>query len=103
MIIYAVTIWIYATKRKSLPPSKGFSLGIWEVPVLVLASVWIIFELAIFRDASFALPWLYVLAMFALGALYLAFVLLFKGASPLKMPDLSSVDAILDGEGDAAA
>jgi amino acid transporter len=100
VIIYAVTIWIYATKRKSLPPSKGFSLGIWEVPVLVLASLWIIFELAIFRDVSFALPWLYVLAMFGLGALYLIFILMLKGAHSLKMPDLSSVDAILDGEGD---
>ncbi|PZV38822.1 amino acid permease [Mesorhizobium kowhaii] len=98
VIIYAVTVWIYAAKRNRLPASRGFTLGSFELPVIAIAAAWIIFELAIFRDASFLVPWLYVAAMFALGALYLAFIVFVDGVAKLKMPDLSSVDAKLDAD-----
>ncbi|MBP1806937.1 hypothetical protein [Rubellimicrobium aerolatum] len=69
------------------------------MPVLVLAILWLAFELAIFRDASFAKPWWYVAIMFALGAIYLAFLLITRGgSSALKMPDMISIDAVLDSD-----
>ncbi|MGF6160415.1 amino acid transporter [Ensifer sp. KUDG1] len=98
-IIYAVTVLMYAAKRHQLPPSQGFSLGIWEVPVLVLAIAWLAFELAIFRDASFARPWSYVAIMFAIGAVYLGYLLVSRGgARGLKMPELIAIDTILDAD-----
>jgi len=39
------------------------------------AVVWLAYELLIFRDASFAQPWLYVSVMFAIGTAYLAYLL----------------------------
>ncbi|MBD9375197.1 amino acid permease [Rhizobium sp. ARZ01] len=98
-IIYAVTVVIYALKRNNLPPSQGFRLGAWETPVLLVAILWLAFELAIFRDASFAKPWFYVAVMFAIGAVYLVFLLATRGgAKALKMPDLIAIDAILDAD-----
>lgn len=98
-IIYAVTVLIYAFQRNKLPPSQGFRLGAWETPVLIVAIAWLAFELAIFRDASFAKPWSYVAVMFAIGVVYLVYLLATRGgAKALKMPDMISVDAILDAD-----
>jgi len=97
--IYAVTVLMYALKRKQLPPSQGFTLGRWEIPVLVLAILWLAFELAIFRDASFAQPWFYVVIMLGLGALYLGWLLVSRGGSKqLEMPEIIAIDAMLDAE-----
>ena len=52
-VIYAATVVLYLIKRKQLPESGKFDLGAWEKPVLVVAVVWLVFELALFRDASF--------------------------------------------------
>ncbi|MGI8313076.1 amino acid permease [Saccharopolyspora hattusasensis] len=79
-LIYAATVALYVAKRRSLPPSKGFELGRLEIPVLVLAVVSLAYELLIFRETSFAEPWLYVLVMFAIGALYLIYLLVRHGA-----------------------
>jgi len=38
-------------------------------------AVWLLFELAIFRDTSFAAPWLYSLVMIALGLIYFVWML----------------------------
>lgn len=97
-IIYAVSVLMYALKRKELPPSQGFTLGAWEGPVLVLAIAWLAFELAIFRDASFGKPWVYVAVMFGLGAVYLVYLLATRGAMAMKMPELIAIDAILDAD-----
>ena len=98
-IIYAATVLMYALKRHSLPPSQGFTLGKWEGPILVLALIWLVFELLIFRDASFAKPWFYVAVMFAIGAVYLVYMLVTRGgADGLKMPDMIAIDAILDAD-----
>lgn len=86
-------------QASSTPPSQSFSLGVWEVPVLVLAIAWLAFELAIFRDASFSKPLSYVAIMFAIGAVYLAYLLVCcGGARGLKMPELTAIDAILDAD-----
>ncbi|RAM63237.1 amino acid permease [Herbaspirillum rubrisubalbicans] len=98
-IIYAVCVLMYALKRNSIPASQGFTLGAFEVPVLVLAMLWLVFELAIFRDASFLKPWLYVALMLGVGAIYLAGILLLRGgSSALRMPDMISIDAIMDAD-----
>ena len=97
-LIYAGTVLMYVLKRRSLPPSQGFSLGKWEIPVIVIASVWLLYELAIFRDESFAEPIRYALVMFALGAVYLAYLLIRHGRAGLTMPDLVDVDKILDSD-----
>ncbi|AKH80888.1 amino acid permease [Streptomyces sp. CNQ-509] len=95
-LIYAGTVAMYAAKRRSLPPSRGFTLGRWEIPVLVVAAVWLVYELLIFRDASFRAPWIYVLVLFAIGAVYFAGLLLRSGRAGLTMPDLADVDRSLD-------
>lgn len=85
-VIYAATVLLYIVKRHQLPASQGFNLGKFEIPVLVLAAIWLIFELMIFRDASFKASWLYVLVMVLIGAIYLASLLLRKGRAGLEMP-----------------
>jgi len=99
LVIYAATVLLYIVKRKSLPPSKGFTLGKFEVPVIILASVWLVFMLLIFRDASFATSWLYVAIMVAIGGIYLIFLLIQRGGpSGIAMPELHSIDAELDAD-----
>lgn len=95
-VIYAATVLLYIVKRKNLPASHGFSLGRFEVPVIVLASLWLIFELLLFRDQSFAKAWLYVLVMVAIGAVYLVVLLVRRGGpSGIPMPEMTSIDAAL--------
>jgi amino acid transporter len=95
-VIYAATVLLYIVKRRSLPASRGMTLGKFEIPVIVLASIWLVFELLIFRDASFGPAWLYVLFVVVIGGVYLAALLARKGAKGLAMPDMHSIDAELD-------
>lgn len=86
-VIYAATVLLYIVKRRSLPPSKGFTLGRFEIPVIVLAAAWLIFELLLFRDASFVGSWIYVGIMVVIGGVYLTFLLVRRGgAVGLVMP-----------------
>ncbi len=96
-VIYAATVLLYIVKRGSLPPSQGFTLGKFEIPVLVLASAWLIFELLLFRDSSFAAAWVYVAVMVAIGVLYLVYLLIRRGGPKgIPMPEFSSIDSELD-------
>lgn len=95
-IIYAITVTLYIATRRKLPPSAGFHLGRWEVPIMVVAVIWLVFALSLFRDASFRDPWLYLLVMVAIGAVYLGYLLVTRGKDGLKMPDMHSIDAELD-------
>lgn len=95
-MIYAGTVLMYAVKRRTLPESQGFSLGKWEVPVLILAAVWLVYELAIFRDDSFAQPRLYVGIMVGIGLVYLAYLVYRRGVKGMTMPDMVDVDKVLD-------
>jgi amino acid transporter len=97
-IIYFATVLLFVFTRRKLPPTHGFSLGRWEVPVIVLATVWLVFELSIFRDASFRDPWIYVLVMVAIGAVYLLYLLATRGTKGLAMPAMASIDAELDAQ-----
>ena len=74
-IIYFVTVVLYVATRNKLPAKRGFSLGAWEWPVVVVALVWLVFELLIFRDASFKLPWEYIGVMVGIGLVYFVYML----------------------------
>lgn len=102
-IIYIGTVVLYVVKRKSLRPSKGFALGRWEIPVIIVALIWLVFELLLFRDSSFVESWVYVLLMLALGAVYFAYLLLTRGAKGLVMPDMHSIDAELTADASGTA
>jgi len=65
-IIYLATVVLYIFARRKLPETRGFSLGAWEWPIIILSFVWLLFELSIFRDAQFAAPWVYSLVMFGI-------------------------------------
>jgi amino acid transporter len=95
-VIYAATVTLYLVKRRQLPVNGKFDLGAWETPVLVVAVVWLVFELALFRDASFKDAWLYVIVMVVVGAVYLGVLLAGRGSRGLAMPDMRSIDAELD-------
>ncbi len=95
-IIYTITVALYIAKRRELPASTGFSLGRWELPIIVVAVVWLLFELSLFRDASFRDPWIYVVVMVAIGAAYLGYLLATRGRHGLRMPEMGSIDAELD-------
>ena len=59
-VLYLATVVLFAVKRRHLPRTYGFDLRRWETPVMVLALVFLLFELSIFRDSSFKQPWIYV-------------------------------------------
>ncbi len=74
-IIYLCTVILYIYAKRKLPQTQGFRLGVFEWPVIVLSLIWLIFELSIFRDKSFALPWAYCGIMFVLGLIYFVWML----------------------------
>jgi amino acid transporter len=74
-IIYFVTVILYLVARRKLPAERGFNLGAWEWPVVIVSIVWLVFELLIFRDASFKDPWIYVGVMMGLGLIYFVYML----------------------------
>ena len=80
-VIYLATVILYVFTRNKLPGTQSFKLGVFEWPIIVLSIVWLVFELAIFRDSQFATPWLYTVIMFAIGLLYFAWMLF----SPAKV------------------
>lgn len=97
-VIYLATVLLYVIRRRHLPETGKFNLGAWEKPVVIVALVWLVFELAIFRDASFKDAWLYIAAMVVVGAGYLAALYLRRGRAGLAMPEMRSIDAELDHE-----
>ena len=77
VLIYLSTVILYVCRRHKFPRRPhGFNLGLFEWPVVMLALVWMVFELSIFRDSTFTIPWLYILLMLAIGLLYFLFMLL---------------------------
>ncbi|GAC1431851.1 MAG: amino acid permease [Ktedonobacteraceae bacterium] len=80
-IIYLATVILYVFTREKLPSAQAFKLGVFEWPIIVLSIIWLVFELAIFRDAQFVTPWLYSGVMFAIGLIYFVWMLV----SPAKV------------------
>lgn len=88
-LIYLATVILYIATRRRLPKEKVFHLGAWEGPVLIIAVVWLLYELSIFRDSSFAGPWIYTLVMMGIGLVYFLFML--ASGRSLDMPHSQSV------------
>ncbi len=75
-IIYFITVILdLFARRKLTTTERGFSLGAWEWPVIIVSLVWLVFELSIFRDASFKDPWIYVAVMMGVGVVYFIYLL----------------------------
>jgi amino acid transporter len=96
-VIYFLTVVFYIVVRRRLPHvENAFSLGIFEWPVIVLSLVWLVWELAIFRDAQFATPWLYCLIMFGLGLIYFVWMLVTRpkalAIQPQPETDVATAD-----------
>jgi len=92
-ILYLATVILCAVKRRQLPASHGFDLRRWETPVLVFPLVYLVFQMLIFRDASFKDPWIYIGVMAALGLIYFAYLMVRHGPRGLAMPDMQLIDA----------
>ncbi|WKB35823.1 amino acid permease [Terrilactibacillus sp. S3-3] len=69
-ILYLITVLCYAIKHKNLPAAAGsFNLGKWRTLLLVVASLWLIFEIGILTvPAGYHQVALVVLGVLALGA-----------------------------------
>jgi amino acid transporter len=85
-IIYLLTVIFYIYARPKLPATHGFSLGAFEWPIIILSLIWLAFEIAIFRDTSFTIPWIYCGVMFVIGLLYFAWMLI-KRPGVLSAPN----------------
>lgn len=94
VIIYLATVILYIVVKPRLPRAEGFSLGAFEWPVLLLALIWLLFELSIFRDASFGVPWLYSLSMFAIGLIYFIYLLIARPAVLRKIPEAPAIEEL---------
>jgi amino acid transporter len=93
-VIYLLTVIFYIYARPKLPAMRGFSLGPFEWPIIVLALLWLVFEIAIFRDSSFGEPWAYCGIMFVIGLLYFAWMLIRRPAvlnNPAPTEQIESV------------
>jgi amino acid transporter len=98
VLIYLATVILYACTRHKFPRREhGFHLGPFEWPVVVLALVWLVFELSIFRDATFTTPWLYILLMFGIGLLYFLFMFV------TRRDVLKSLPLEIEREGEVSA
>jgi amino acid transporter len=84
-IIYLATVILYVSTHHKLPRAQGFRLGALEWPVVILALLWLLFELSIFRDSSFVTPWTYTAIMIGLGLLYFIYMLIARPHA-LKTP-----------------
>lgn len=85
-VIYVVTVilYVYAIARKRLPATHGFSLGKWEIPVIVVSLAWLAFELSIFRASTFTTPWEYAGIMTLIGLVYFVYMVVTRRS--LAMP-----------------
>lgn len=92
-IIYLATVILYVVTRRKLPRAQGFSLGAFEWPVVILSLIWLLFELAIFRDAQFATPWIYCLVMVVLGVLYFIWMLVTQPKVLETLPEAGDLEA----------
>jgi len=101
-IIYFVTVLLFTVSRRRLPGEHGFQLRRWEVPVITIALVWLVFELTIFRDKSFAGPWLYIVIMVAIGLVYYIFMLATGRSLTMPNADAHTLSR-QSGSGDAGA
>jgi amino acid transporter len=76
-IPYAMTIILYLVVRGELGRKEGaFSLGRFEVPVAVIALVWVLFAMFAVIASSSIVPVIIVLGLLLSGAVYFVYLLM---------------------------
>jgi amino acid transporter len=80
VLIYGATVVLFLAVRKRLEAREGaFSLGRWELPVAVLALVWLLIALMVLVAPSESRTPVYiVLGLIAVGAVFFALMLAFN-------------------------
>lgn len=73
-IVYGFPCLIALFKRHKLPASPSWTLGKWEVPVIIASLVWACLVLFILRDHSLWAGWRYAGAGIAIGLIYLGYL-----------------------------
>jgi drug/metabolite transporter (DMT)-like permease len=93
ILSYGATVVLYLAVRKKLDRKVGaFDLGAFEVPVAVIALVWLIGALFVLVTPGAALiPILIVVGLLALGGIYFLGLLMFNRVVLLAEPSTSSV------------
>jgi len=99
-IIHFLTVGLYLFtfyRTRSQITGSCFRLGKWEHVVVLIAVAWLIYEVSIFRDSSFTVPWIYTAVLFLVGLLYLIPSMikrpvLYKGSVTSSMPKLGRID-----------
>jgi amino acid transporter len=91
-IIYAATVVLFiATRRSYEMQPDDFTLGKWELPVVIGACLWLIVELAIFIiPEDFRVAQYYTLGSLVVGAVVFAVVWKTRRAQLVKEPGLDA-------------
>jgi amino acid transporter len=75
IIVYLLVMILFAVAGHRIPvPAGKFSLGRWQWPIVVLAIVWLLFAMSVFRY-GFGPVWEYVGGLVVVGFIYMAWVL----------------------------
>jgi amino acid transporter len=93
ILSYGATVVLYLAVRKKLDRKVGaFDLGAFEVPVAVIALVWLIGALFVLTTPAAALvPVLIVVGLLALGGIYFLGLLMFNSTVLLVEPPTNTV------------
>jgi hypothetical protein len=83
ILIYAATVILYLTVRKRLERRNGaFDLGPFELPVAIVALLWLLLALIVLVTPAAALvPLLIVIGLLLVGGLYFVGMLMFDRKS----------------------
>ncbi len=83
VLIYAATVTLYLAVRKRLDRRKGaFDLGRFELPVAIVALLWLVVALIVLVTPGAALvPVLIVIGLLLVGGLYFLGMLMFDRKS----------------------
>jgi len=98
ILSYAATVVLYLTVRKRLERRKGaFDLGPFELPVAIVALLWLVVALIVLVTPGEALvPDLVVIGLLFVGGLYFLGMLVFDRKSLLTEPGDIPVTAVRD-------
>jgi hypothetical protein len=93
VIIYGATVVLYLTVRKRLAAREGaFSLGRWELPVAIVALVWLVVALVVLvlpHDSR--VPVLIDVGLVLAGGVFFLFMLTFDRTSLEAEPGPQSI------------
>jgi amino acid transporter len=73
-IVYGFPCLIALFRRHKLPENEGWSLGKWELPVIIASLVWACLAILVLRDHSLWGGWRYAGGGTAIGLVYLGYL-----------------------------